>query len=182
MTKNISIPKLVKEAGKRLVFQISGDKLYLADKQGTFLIETDLDESDLEDLRKRGCEIQEKDSLKIFFDSNYNGNKRRYLAEDLGITLTDNSGRSVTWLIAEKDGATIVAKVSRDKLDIFREYTAEMSSGREAVAITSYSYRALVLPIRMAAGGMMDRASMKIIELSEAIRLSDPVRLSLTTR
>ena len=76
----------------------------------------------------------------------------------------------------------MVAKVSRDKLDIIREYTAEMSSGREAVAIISYSYRALVLPIRMAAGGMMDRASMKIIELSEAIRLSDPVRLSLTTR
>ena len=80
MPKNISLPRLVNESGKRLAYQISDDKLYIADKTGTFVIAipfmgTDEDKQDLEDLKTRcNGSLENSDTLAKAFDISFHKN------------------------------------------------------------------------------------------------------------
>lgn len=118
MTKNISLPRLVKAANKRISYQISENKLYIADKQGTFVVAipfagTDEDKQDLENLKTRCSSFDCRDDLARLFDINFHENIDDCVpAEPTGICYTDETGKTVTWLTG---GRPVRTKSSQGK-------------------------------------------------------------------
>ena len=176
MTKNISLPKLVKEAGKRLVYQISDDKLYLADKTGTFVVAipfmgTDADKQDLEDLKKRcNGSLENRDDLAKAFDINFHENIDDCVpADPTGICYTDNTGKTVTWLTGESRSDSKVVKVNKAKLDIFSGYRAFIGGPTDPIRLSGYNYMALVFPVRMISFGELGKAETDLFHLHDLI-------------
>ena len=176
MTKNISIPKLVKEAGKRLVYQISDDKLYLADKTGTFVVAvpfmgTDADKQDLEDLKKRcNGSLENRNNLAEAFYIRFHENIDYCVPADLtGICYTDNTGKTVTWLTGGDHDEPKAVKVNKAKLDIFSDYRAFIGGPIDPVRLSSYTYMALVFPVRMIGGGELSKAETDLFHLHDII-------------
>ena len=176
MTKNISIPKLVKEAGKRLVYQISGDKLYIADKTGTFVVAipfmgTDADKQDLEDLKKRcNGSLENRDDLAKAFDISFHKNIDDCVpADPTGICYTDNTGKTVTWLTGGSHDEPRAVKVNKAKLDIFSNYRAFISGPIDPIRLSSDTYMALVFPVRMIGGGELSKAETDLFHLHDIL-------------
>ena len=176
MTKNISLPKLVKEAGKRLVYQISDDKLYVSDKTGTFVIAipfmgTDEDKQDLENLRKR-CDysFERRDDMARLFDINFHENIDDCVpADPTGICYTDKNGKTVTWLTGGDHDEPKAVKVNKAKLDIFSDYRAFIRGPIDPIRLSSYTYQALVFPVRMIGGGELSKAETDLFHLHDII-------------
>lgn len=176
MTKNISLPRLVKEAGKRLVYQISDDKLYLADKTGTFVVAipfmgTDADKQDLEDLKKRcNGSLENRGDLAKAFDINFHENIDDCVpADPTGICYTDKYGKTVTWLASESRSDPKVVKVNKAKLDLFSDYRAFIRGPLDPIRLSSYTYMALVFPVRMIGGGELSKAETELFHLHDIL-------------
>ena len=176
MTKNITPPRLGTEAGKRLVYQTSDDKLYIADKTGTFVIAipfmgTDANKQDLEDLKKRcNYAVECRDDLALLFDINFHENIDDCVPADLtGICYTDNTGKTVTWLTGGDNDEPRVVKVNRAKMDIFSDYRAFIGGPIDPIRLSSYTYQALVFPVRMIGGGELSKAETDLFHLHDII-------------
>ena len=176
MTKNISLPKLVKEAGKRLAYQISDDKLYIADKAGTFVIAipfmgTDEDKQDIEDLKTRcNGSLKNSDTLAKAFDISFHENIDDCVpADPTGICYTDNTGKTVTWLTGGDHDEPRAVKVNKAKLDIFSDYRAFISRPIDPIRLSSYTYTALVFPVRMIGGGELSKAETDLFHLHDIL-------------
>ena len=176
MTKNISLPRLVKEAGKRLVYQISDDKLYIADKTGTFAIAipfmgTDADKQDLEDLKTRcNGSLENSDTLAKAFDISFHKNIDDCVpADPTGICYTDNTGKTVTWLTGGDHDEPKAVKVNKAKLDIFSDYRTFIGGPIDPIRLSSYTYMALVFPVRMIGGGELSKAETDLFHLHDIL-------------
>lgn len=176
MTKNISLPRLVKEANKRLVYQISEDKLYVSDKIGTFVIAlpytgTDEDKQDLENLKKRcNYAVECRDDLARLFDINFHENIDDCVpAEPTGICYTDETGKTVTWLTGGDRYEPKAVKVNKAKLDVFSDYRAFIRGPLDPIRLSSYTYMALVFPVRMIGGGELSKAENELFRLHDII-------------
>ena len=176
MTKNISLPKLVKEAGKRLVYQISDDKLYLADKMGTFVVAipflgTDADKQDLEDLKTRcNGSLENRNDLAKAFDISFHENIDACVpADPTGICYTDETVKTVTWLTGGDHDEPRAVKVNKAKLDIFSDYRAFIGGPIDPIRLSSYTYQALVFPVRMIGGGELSKAETDLFHLHDII-------------
>ena len=176
MTKNISLPRLVKEAGKRLAYQISDDKLYIADKTGTFAIAipfmgTDADKQDLEDLKKRcnGSLENRNDLAEAFYIRFHENIDDCVPADPTGICYTDNTGKTVTWLTGGDHDEPKAVKVNKAKLDIFSDYRAFIGGPIDPIRLSSYTYQALVFPVRMIGGGELSKAETDLFHLHDIL-------------
>lgn len=176
MTKNISLPRLVKESHKRLVYQISEDKLYVSDKTGTFVIAipfrgTDEDKQDLENLKAR-CNgaVECRDDLAGIFDSTFHENLDDCVpADPTGICYTDETGKTVTWLTGGDRFKPKAVKVNKAKLDIFSDYRAFIRGPLDPIRLSSYTYMALVFPVRMIGCGELSKAENELFHLHDII-------------
>lgn len=176
MTKNISLPRLVKEAGKRLAYQISDGKLYIADKTGTFAIAipfmgTDADKQDLEDLKKRcNSSLENRNDLAEAFYIRFHENIDDCVpADPTGICYTDETGKTVTWLTGGDRFKPKAVKVNKAKLDIFSDYRAFIRGPLDPIRLSSYTYMALVFPVRMIGCGELSKAETDLFHLHDII-------------
>ena len=175
MTKNISMSKLIKEANKRLMYQVSEDKIYIADKTGTFVVEipfrgTDEDKQALENLKTRCSSFDCRDDLARLFDINF----REHIddcvpAEPTGICYTDETGKTVTWLTGGDRYEPMAVKVNKAKLDVFSDYRAFIRGPIDPIRLSSYTYRALVFPVRMTCGGELSKAETDLFHLHDIL-------------
>ena len=176
MTKNISLPRLAKEANKQLMYQISEDKIYIADKTGTIVIAlpfmgTDEDKQDLENLKKRcSYAVERRDDLASLFDISFHENLDDCVpADPTGIFYTDETGKTVTWLTGGDRDDPKAVKVNKAKLDIFSDYRAFISGPIDPIRLSSYNYTALVFPVRMIGGGELSKAENELFHLHDII-------------